>query len=385
MSFSTEGPFLSYFYRQRQPLLQYDLDVLPEYRSLDKGQRDWLSNLEAAVYSPIFTDESLIGMLAIGPMISGVPYRTNELKMLQVLAGQTVAALTNARLFDDMKNLNVEIQDLNEDLRSSNERLQNMDEVKTDFITIASHELRTPLTQIKGYIDILDAMVEDGTLSSDEGQELIGRIGRATDQLEKVISAMLDVSQIDVDAMALNLTEVRLDSVLRIALEPLVEAIRERRLALTVRGFRDLPAIEGDFQRLVQVVSNLASNAVKYTPDGGKITIGAEVIKDQQGDSIEIELVFKDTGVGVNPQDHELIFDKFFRTYDPKMHSTGSTKFQGAGPGLGLSIVRGIVEAHGGRIWLESAGHDPESCPGSEFHVILPLKAPELTPEPADN
>jgi signal transduction histidine kinase len=279
-----------------------------------------------------------------------------------------------------MKTLNVEIQDLNEDLRSSNERLQTMDQVKTDFITIASHELRTPLTQIKGYIDILDAMAEDGILSSEEGQQLISRIGRATDQLETVISAMLDVSQIDVDAMALTWTEVRLDSVLRIALEPLVDAIRERKLALTLRGFRDLPVIDGDFQRLVQVVGNLASNAVKYTPDGGKITISAAVIEDQEGEAQEVELVFRDTGVGVDPQDKELIFDKFFRTYDPKMHSTGSTKFQGAGPGLGLSIVRGIVKAHGGRIWLESAGHDPASCPGSEFHVVLPVRAP--APEP---
>ncbi len=380
ISFSTEGPFFSYFLQQRQPLLQYDLDVLPEYRSLDHAQRDWLSQLEAALYAPIISDESLIGLLAIGPMTSGVPYRANELKVLQVLAGQTVAALTNARLFDDMKNLNVEIRDLNEDLRSSNERLQTMDQVKTDFITIASHELRTPLTQIKGYVDILDAMADDGTLSSGEGQQLISRIGRAADQLETVISAMLDVSQIDVDAMALNWTEVRLESVLRIALEPLVEAIRERRLALTLRGFRDLPAIEGDFQRLVQVVSNLASNSVKYTPDGGKITISAEVIEDQDGNAQEIELVFSDTGVGVDPQDQVLIFDKFFRTYDPKMHSTGSTKFQGAGPGLGLSIVRGIVEAHGGRIWIVSTGHDPESCPGSEFHVILPVKAPIIAP-----
>ena len=377
MTFSWDDPFLSYFLQQRQPLLQYDMDVLPEYRPLLQEQREWLSGLQAAVFAPIISNESLIGLLAIGSMTSGVPYRTSELKLLQILAGQTVAALTNARLFDDMKKLNTEIQDLNEDMRLSNERLQDIDQVKTDFITIASHELRTPLTQIKGYVDILDAMVEDDTLASSDGQQLIERIGRATDQLEKVIGAMLDVSQIDVDAMALNLSEVRLDSVLRIALEPLVEAIRQRRLALTVRGFRDLPVISGDFQRLVQVVGNLASNAVKYTPDGGRITISADISEDQAGKAQHVELVFADTGVGVDPRDHQLIFDKFFRTYDPKMHSTGSTKFQGAGPGLGLPIVRGIVEAHGGRIWIESAGHDPENCPGSEFHIVLPFRVQE--------
>lgn len=130
-----------------------------------------------------------------------------------------------------------------------------------------------------------------------------------------------------------------------------------------------------DFQRLVQVVSNLAYNAVKYTPDGGRISISAEVFQDETGEDKEIELVFADTGVGVDPRDHDLIFEKFFRTYDPQLHSTGSTKFLGAGPGLGLSIARGIVEAHGGRIWVESDGHDPKRCPGSKFHVMLPIKA----------
>lgn len=375
ITFPRTGPFFSYFVQGRRPLLQYHIDVLPEFRSLSSKQREWLATLQMGVYVPIMTQGLPIGLLAVGPKVSGTPYRSNELKLLQTLAGQTVVALNNARLFDDMKRLNAEIQLLNEDLRFSNERLQNMDSVKTDFITIASHELRTPLTQVKGYTDIMDAMIEDGSLTQDDGRQLVGRIGRATEQLEKVIGAMLDVSQIDVDAMSLNLGETKLDAVLRIAVEPLVHAIRQRRLTLTVRGIRNLPPIVADFQRLVQVVSNLVYNAVKYTPDGGRISISAEVLQDETGDDKEIELVFADTGVGIDPRDHDLIFEKFFRTYDPQLHSTGSTKFLGAGPGLGLSIARGIVEAHGGRIWVESDGHDPKHCPGSKFHVILPLEA----------
>lgn len=375
MLFAWDGPFLSHFVREKQLLLQYDIDVLPKFHSLSQEQRQWLAGLQMAVYVPILADELPIGFLAIGPKVSGLPYRANELKLLQILGGQTVVALTNARLFDDMKKLNAEIQLLNEDMRRSNERLHNMDQVKTDFITIASHELRTPLTQVKGYADILDAMAEDGSLASDDGRRLLSRISRATEQLENVITAMLDVSQIDVDAMSLNLTSIKLDSVLRISLEPLVEVIRQRRLMLTVQGIRDLPPIVGDFQRLVQLAGNLAGNAVKYTPDGGRITIRAQIIEGQDGADQEVELVFADTGVGIDPRDHELVFDKFFRAYDPKLHSTSSTKFMGAGPGLGLSIVRGIVQAHGGRIWVESPGHDPDRCPGSEFHVILPLKA----------
>ena len=383
MVFPADDPIFGHLVKKRQPLLQYDIDVLPAFTSLSQEQRQWLARLQTDVYVPIMTDGLPIGLFALGPKGTGEPYRPEELQLLQTLAGQTVVALTNARLFADMKSLNEEIQILNQNLRRSNERLQHMDQVKSDFITIASHELRTPLTQIKGYAEILGAMVEDGSLEMDEGQRLIGFIGGATDQLESVIGAMLDVSQIDVDAMSLNLSQANLDTVLRIAIEPLANAMRERRLTLTVRGIRNLPPIVADFQRMAQVVSNLIYNAVKYTPDGGRISISADVLKDEHGLEKEIELVLADTGVGVDPRDHELIFEKFFRAADPQLHSTGSTKFMGAGPGLGLSIVRGIVEAHGGRIWVESEGHDPVRCPGSRFHVILPLR-PEKYPDEQD-
>jgi len=93
--------------------------------------------------------------------------------------------------------------------------------------------------------------------------------------------------------------------------------------------------------------------------------------------------VVSDTGIGINPEFHELIFTKFYQTGQVSFHSTGRTKFKGGGPGLGLAIARGIVEAHGGRIWVESPGYDEETCPGSQFHVVLPVKhvPPEIEPE----
>lgn len=377
MSFAVDGPIFAHFLVKRRPLLQYDIEVLPEFQSLTQKQRRWLAEMQAGVYVPIMTDGLPIGLLAIGPRASGAPYRGSELQLLQVLGGQSVVALTNARLFDDMKNLNAEIQLLNEDLRLSNERLQHMDLAKSDFITIASHELRTPLTQVKGYTDLIEAMIEADSLTSEQARRLTGRVSRAVDQLDRVINSMLDASQIDVDAMTLNLAETRLDAVLRIAVEPLAEAMRERRLALSITGIRNLPPIMADFQRLVQAVSNLLLNAVRYTPDGGRITISAQVLQDERDADREIELIIADTGVGIDPRDHELIYQKFFRASDPQLHSTGGTDFMAAGPGLGLAIVRGIIQAHGGRIRVESEGHDPERCPGSEFHVILPIKPGE--------
>jgi signal transduction histidine kinase len=368
MSFSREDPVFSHFLSRRQPLLQYSVDVLPAFHSLSPEQRQWLGDLNMDVYVPIAAEGLPVGLLAVGPKGSGEPYGADELQLLQTLAGQTVVALTNARLFDDLKTLNAEIQLLNRNL-------QQLDQVKTDFITIASHELRTPLTQVKGYAEILNAELEENTLTLEEGRTLTSQISRASDQLDEVISAMLDVSQIDVDGMSLKLGETNLERVLRIAIEPLAEALRERKLAFTVRGIRDLPRVRADPERLAQAVSNVIYNAVKYTPDGGRITISAEVLRDDQGVDQEIELVVADTGVGIDHSDHELIFDKFFRAADPELHSTGSTKFMGGGPGLGLAITRGIVESHGGRIWVESEGHDPVRCPGSRFHIVLPVMA----------
>jgi signal transduction histidine kinase len=361
MAFPVDGSFLAHFVNTGRPLLQYSIDVLPEHQDLTQEQREWLNDLQMDVYVPILGEEFPIGLLALGTKGSGEPYRADELQLVQTLAGQTVVALNNARLFDEMKQLNTEIRSLNETLRRSNERLQHMDKVKTDFITIASHELRTPLTQIKGYVDILDAMNEEAILTAEETDRLLGNIGKAAGQLEKVITAMLDTSQLDVDVLSLNLSEVNLDLILRTAIHPLAEAMRSRKVRLRISGIADLPTITADFQRLVQVVSNLVSNALKY----------------DLGVDRQIELIFADTGVGVDPRDQELIFEKFFRAADTQLHSTGSTKFMGAGPGLGLSIVRGIVKAHAGRIWVESEGYDPIRCPGSAFHLVLPVKTPQ--------
>jgi signal transduction histidine kinase len=185
-----------------------------------------------------------------------------------------------------------------------------------------------------------------------------------------LIEAMLDVSQLDVNAMDLQFTPLTADSVIRTALEPLRESIESRKLLVTARGLRNLPPFQGDMQRLVQAFRNVVLNAIKYTPDGGRIEITGRLHDD------EIWIVVRDSGIGIDPANHELIFQKFFRTHDPNLHSSGTTKFMGAGPGLGLTIARGVIEGHGGRIWVESEGEDRVKLPGSTFTIALPLRPP---------
>jgi signal transduction histidine kinase len=194
-----------------------------------------------------------------------------------------------------------------------------------------------------------------------------------------LIGDMLDVSQLDLSAMDLRFAETTIESAVRMAVEPLHESIRNRKQSLTARGLRGLPPLEADVQRLVQAIRNVVLNAVKYTPDGGRIDIIGTLIANPVTGADEIQLEIRDNGIGIDPKNKEAIFDKFFRASDPGLHSTGTTKFMGAGPGLGLTIARGVIEGHGGRIGVESEAFDPDNLPGSTFYIVLPLTPPQGT------
>jgi signal transduction histidine kinase len=149
-------------------------------------------------------------------------------------------------------------------------------------------------------------------------------------------------------------------------------ALDERRLRFATEGLSKLPFIMGDGDLLYKAFYHLIVNAIKYTPDGGKISIGGKVIEHKEGQDA-IEVVIDDSGIGIDQEHHELIFDKFYQTGEVMLHSSGVTKFKGGGPGLGLAIAKGAIAAHGGDVWVESPGHDEEKFPGSRFHVRLPL------------
>jgi signal transduction histidine kinase len=123
-----------------------------------------------------------------------------------------------------------------------------------------------------------------------------------------------------------------------------------------------------DGERLYQAFTKIISNAIKYTPDGGRILITGRKLTDF------IEVTLADSGIGIDPDDQSQIFKKFGRLGNAELHSSGKIKFKGGGPGLGLTIAKGIIEAHGGSIWVESAGYDEEQLPGTTFHVLLPQK-----------
>jgi signal transduction histidine kinase len=383
LNLSAASSILADLQAARQPLTQYEIDILPQYRAAPAIERTMLQALDMEVYVPIRSQSVLVGVFALGHKASGDPYSLTDLDVLMTLAGQTAVAVQNARLVTDLKQANAAIMQLNDELTRTNRRLEKLDQAKTDFIEIASHELRTPLTQVRGYADILADSVREGDPSPAQMSQISQGIGRAAGRLEEIITAMLDVSQIDSEALAINRTPLTMNAVLRFALDSYKDAIKARQQTLNIEGIDGLPAVQGDFQRLCQAFGNVIGNCIKYTPDGGRISIVGRTIGSQQGDGAAtyIEVVISDSGIGIDPADQDLIFEKFYRVGPVELHSTGHTKFKGGGPGLGLPIARGVIQAHGGKIWVESEGQDEMRYPGSKFHILLPAAPPSVTAE----
>lgn len=202
---------------------------------------------------------------------------------------------------------------------------------------------------------------------------------KGSERMKGLVDLMFDVTEADVGEMRLFKGQVYLEDVIDQAAHPFFQAMDERRIAFGKSGIKELPIVEADGTRLVQAFENLIGNALKYTPDGGTIKVeGLTNHLDDLGPVVEI--VVADTGIGIDPEHQEKIFEKFFRVDDTLHHSTGKTKFKGAGPGLGLTLVKGIADAHGGRVWVESLGHDEVNCPGSRFHFVVPIQKPSETP-----
>jgi len=374
-NFSSSSPVLDYLRRGEQPLTHYEIDILPQFRPTPPSERTWLQNMDMELYVPIRQQGELIGVIALGERSGGAPYSRQDMSVLGTLADQTTVALQNARLVADLKGLNLQMSRLNEELKNINNRLEKLDTAKADFIQIASHELRTPLTQVRGYADMMSDMMQSGMPGSSQFLQISQGIGRATKRLEEIVSAMLDVSQIDVEALNLSRAPLAMTTVIRMAREPYDEGMAQRKQKLVVEGLEGLPPVPGDLQRLCQAFGNIIVNCIKYTPDGGQITITGRSFQslDNEGKEVQfVEIVIADTGIGINPEDQELIFEKFYRVGSTSLHSTGTTKFMGAGPGLGLPIARGIIYAHNGQVWVRSEGRDEDRCPGSQFHVVLP-------------
>lgn len=270
-----------------------------------------------------------------------------------------------ANTFDDMT---IKLQQRTRELEEANAVLKQMDKIKSNFIQISAHELRTPLTLVMGYSQMLEQDAKDNP----ELASLAHGILEGADRMTDVVESMLDVSRIDSDALILKRINLEVKSVIRKVYKNYEEALKERNISFDTDGLESLPPISADPELLQKVFSHLLMNAIKFTPDGGEVRVVGRYMNGDEPPQVELEI--HDTGIGIAPEMKSIIFNKFSQTGEVLMHSSGKTKFKGGGPGLGLAIARGIVQAHGGHIRVESPGHDEEKFPGSSFFVTLPVQ-----------
>lgn len=237
-----------------------------------------------------------------------------------------------------------------------------IEEMKSEFVSLVSHELRTPLTSIIGFISlILDG--KTGKINQKQ-YESLSRAHRQSKRLADLINDLLDVSRIEAGRIEMKQERLQIDRIARRRIEELRPQADEKTISLFFEAQSNLPLMIGDADRIGQIFINLIGNAIKFTPDNGKVTvrISQSLQNGSATDGFHVEVI--DTGPGIPPEDREKIFDKF-----RQLGSVQARKPQ-SGTGLGLSIAAGIVEAHGGRLWVDTGEHGR----GCNFQFFVPLE-----------
>ena len=306
---------------------------------------------------------------------------TNEVARENLTEREALDLLTElipvyTHLLDKAARLEMEtrVSYIEKELVEVQRQLEKLDRTKSNFISVAAHELKTPLTLIEGYTTMMRDLI-DASGQNQFDSLLIG-MNKGVHRLHAIIDDMIDVSLIDNNMLSLNFQKVTLMHIFSLLEGELEKVVSERKQKLKIKKFKGINTwIYADSERLYQALNNVLANAIKFTPDNGKIEVDGRTLPGF------IEITVSDTGIGVAPENYTAIFEKFAQLGRPNLHSSGKTKFKGGGPGLGLPITRGIIEAHGGTIWVESERYDEKTFPGSTFHILIPIRTEAADPK----
>jgi signal transduction histidine kinase len=282
-------------------------------------------------------------------------FHASALRYMQALAGQGAMALSNASLFAQLQQNNLELQ-------SANRKLRELDRLRTQFLSIATHELRTPLTIIMGYNSMLMESLDDRATT--EEKELLDESVTACQRLIRMVNSMLDITQIEAGKMRMHFASTDLPALVNNVVGLFQTEAAKKDIHLSADLPVQMPRLLFDADRMEQVVINLMGNALKFTNAGGRIHVSLQHHTEAETVSVSVT----DTGVGIAPEDQELIFDEFAQV---ERHAASRHR---EGTGLGLAIVKRIVEAHSGAISVHS-----ELGKGSTFMVTIPAKRPQVS------
>ena len=307
------------------------------------------------MFAPIALGENFYGCIEI---FKEKHFTSEDAKCFQTIAQQVSLPLKSATLYQE--------------IIETNKKLEKLEKLKSEFISIVSHELRTPLTSIKNSIDIL--LSGRCGENSQSAEKFLSMAKQNVSRLSGIINDLLDISKIEAGKMDFHFKPVNIHSVVDYVKSALSGLAKEKNIEILVNETADLPEIMADSQRLEQVLTNLLSNAIKFTPDGKKITISTEFkntsqiqyhpcffddMKKLSGDYIIVSV--EDEGIGIAENELLHVFDKFAQIENSLSRKVG-------GSGLGLPIAKQLLEAHKGAIWCDS-----ELNKGSKFHFALPI------------
>jgi signal transduction histidine kinase len=306
------------------------------------GSHPLLAGGQSQLVIPIRREDQTIGiMLLESSLVDNFDEETTA--FLTRLSDHAAIAISNAQLFTAVEAANA---------------------AKSDFINFVSHELKTPMTSIQGYTDLLAKGAIGPVNEAQSG--FLATIRANVKRMDRLVSDLADISRIEAGRLRLDFASVSFQEIVDEVVRSTKGQIDQKEQKLIIEVPSDLPAVWGDRTRITQVLTNLVSNAYKYTPQQGEIFIRAEQDKNRWDTHAEaapdvLHVSVQDTGIGIKPEDQKQIFSKFFRSDDPKARESPGT-------GLGLNITKNLVELQGGQIWFES-----EFRQGTAFHFTIPI------------
>jgi hypothetical protein len=337
------------------------------------SQPEWLPRDKSWMGVPLYSKDNVVGLLLVSRAADS--FTQDDALLAATFAQQASIAIENARLYHEVTGINQVMERMVaervEELNKAYQKLEKHDKNKSAFIQVAAHELRTPLTVVKGFLGMLqnDATIQANPMLS----EAIQGVQRGTNRLHQIVNSMLDVARLESQVITPHYESVSLNLILRLIYKDYVDDLAARNVTFTMdEAIKSVPPLLADSELLKKALDQIIVNAIKFTPDGGSITVSAWVVEDPKRGKMA-EIAVKDTGIGIDPEHHTVIFEKLYQMGEVQLHSSSRTNFKGGGAGLGLAIAAGIVRALQGTIWVESPGRDEETYPGSTFFIRLPL------------
>lgn len=335
-----------------------DFDEIETIQKTKQSRSNKIYSIDAlsydSLFAPIKVGDDFFGVVEL---FRQTPYTAEDVTCFQAITHQVALPLRSAKLY--------------EEISSANKKLEKLERIKSEFVSIVSHELRTPLTPINNSLEIV--LSNQAGEIPPEAQNFISMAKRNIQRLSGIIEDLLDLSRIQTGKLDLKYKLVDITPSLELLQKTFLQVAQEKNITINLEIKQKLPEIYADLRRIEQIFSNLVSNSLKFTPQDGKIDVFAEVILSNEIDKTKlvapcidlrgeyIKISVKDNGIGIKQEDIPKIFDKFSQIETSLNRNKG-------GVGLGLTITKQLIDSHLGAIWVES-----EEKKGSCFNVILPL------------